>query len=91
MQVPESNQGIAGIKFPIISDQSHRISRDYGVLIKDEGISLRAVFIIDPAGFIQYSVTHNLNVGRSVDEILRVLAALQSGGLCYSDWKPDEN
>ena len=90
MQTGRERQGIADLRFPLLSDKTGRIARDYGVLLEDEGVALRGLFIIDPEGVIQYSVTHNLNVGRSVDETLRVLEAIQSGGLCGSDWKPGQ-
>ena len=90
MALSRERQGVAGLRFPLLSDKTGRIARDYGVLLEDEGVALRGLFIIDPDGMIQYSVTHNLNVGRSVDEILRVLEAIQSGGLCGSDWKPGQ-
>ncbi len=85
---PREANGIAGVQFPIVSDATHNIAREWGVLLEDEGVSLRGLFILDPEGVVQYAALHNLNVGRSVDETLRVLAALQSGGLCGSDWKP---
>jgi alkyl hydroperoxide reductase subunit AhpC len=69
---------------------THQIAADYGVLIDGEGIALRGLFIIDPDGVLQYSTINSLNVGRSVDETLRILQALQSGGLCPSDWKPGQ-
>ncbi len=83
-------QGIADLRFPLLSDKTGRIARNYGVLLEEEGVALRGLFIVDPEGVIQYAVTHNLNVGRSVDETLRVLEAIQSGGLCGSDWKPGQ-
>ena len=90
MGMGPDRQGIEGLRFPLLSDKTGRIARAYGVLLEDEGVALRGLFIIDPAGVIQYSVTHNLNVGRSVAETLRVLEAIQSGGLCGSDWKPGQ-
>lgn len=90
MRTPREQNGIEGVRFPILSDATHRIARDYGVLLEEAGVALRGLFIIDPDGVIQYAVTHNLNVGRSVDETLRVLFAIQSGGLCGSDWKPGQ-
>ncbi len=78
------------VKFPIIADTSHRLSRTFGVLIDEEGIALRGTFIIDPDGVLRYQVISDLNVGRSVEETLRVLKALQTGGLCPVDWKPGE-
>jgi alkyl hydroperoxide reductase subunit AhpC len=53
-------------------------------------VALRGLFIIDPSGILQYGVVHSLNIGRSTDETLRVLEALQTGGLCPSDWKPGQ-
>jgi peroxiredoxin 2/4 len=88
MQIPREKNGIEGLQFPLLSDQTHQIARDYSVLIEDKGIALRGLFIIDPNGVLQYATITNLNVGRSVDETLRVLQAIQSGGLCGSDWKP---
>ena len=78
------------IKYPVLADTSHKISKEYGVLIEEEGIALRGTFIIDPNGVLQYQVVSALNVGRSVDETLRVLQALQTGGLCQMEWKPGQ-
>jgi len=90
MGIGREDQGIAGLRFPLLSDKTGRIARAYGVLLEEEGVALRGLFIVDPAGVIQYAVTHNLNVGRSVAETLRVLEAIQSGWLCGSDWKPGQ-
>jgi peroxiredoxin (alkyl hydroperoxide reductase subunit C) len=60
------------------------------VLLEDEGIALRGLFIIDPEGIVRYQVVTDNNIGRSVDETLRVLEALQTGGLCGADWKPGQ-
>ncbi len=79
---------IGKINFPMLSDLTKEVSRDYGILIEGQGIALRGTFIIDPHGKIQYQAVHNLNVGRSVDEILRVLSALQTGQLCPVEWEP---
>ncbi|GMQ63867.1 peroxiredoxin [Vallitalea maricola] len=85
------NGDLGKINFPIASDMTKSVSRDYGVLLEDEGIALRGLFIIDTEGVVKYSVIHDLNVGRSVDETLRVLQALQAGGLCPVDWAPGED
>ena len=90
MGMGPDRQGIEGLRFPLLSDKTGRIARAYGVLLEEEGVALRGLFIVDPEGVIQYAVTHNLNVGRSVAETLRVLEAIQSGGLCGSDWKPEQ-
>ncbi|MFA5524522.1 MAG: peroxiredoxin [Tissierellales bacterium] len=74
------------LKFPLASDKIGTTAMNYGVLIEDKGIALRGLFIIDPEGLIRYSVVHDLGIGRSVEETLRVLKALQTGGLCPIDW-----
>ncbi len=80
--------GLGEMHFPLASDITKEVAREYGVLIEDQGIALRGLFIIDPSGILQYGVVNSLNIGRSTDETLRVLQALQTGGLCPSDWKP---
>jgi alkyl hydroperoxide reductase subunit AhpC len=88
IQTPREQNGIAGLRYPLASDITKAVSADYGVLVEDEGVALRGLFIINPAGVLQYAVVHNLNIGRSVDETLRVLEAIQTGGLCAADWQP---
>jgi alkyl hydroperoxide reductase subunit AhpC len=78
------------IKYPLFSDITKEVSRAYGVLKEDSGIALRGLFIIDPEGILQYQLVHNLSVGRSVEETLRVLKALQTGENCPVNWKPGE-
>jgi len=90
ISTPRDKNGIEGVKFPIASDITKEVARKYGVLIEEEGIELRGLFIIDPKGVLQYSVVHGLNIGRSVDETLRVLEALQTGGMCPANWKPGQ-
>ena len=62
----------------------------FGVATEEEGIALRGLFIINPEGELQYSVVNHNNIGRDVDETLRVLQALQTGGLCPANWKPGQ-
>lgn len=76
--------------YPLIGDVTKRVSRDYGVLLEDEGIATRGTFLIDPEGTIQYMGIHNLSVGRDAGEILRVLQGLQSGELCGAGWNPGD-
>lgn len=83
-------EDLGGIDFPLLSDFHKRISRDYNVLIEETGMSMRGTFIIDPQGKIRYMVVSDDNVGRSTEETLRVLLALQTGKLCPVDWKPGE-
>lgn len=80
------NYDIGKVKFPIASDMTKEVARDYGVLLEDEGVALRGLFIINPEGVVKYSVVHDLDVARSVDETLRVLKALKTGGQCPVDW-----
>jgi peroxiredoxin (alkyl hydroperoxide reductase subunit C) len=82
--------GLGGLDYPLASDITKEVARSYGVLIEEEGIALRGLFIIDPEGILRYAVVSDLNVGRSVDETLRVLQALQSGGMCPIDWHPGD-
>jgi peroxiredoxin (alkyl hydroperoxide reductase subunit C) len=81
---------LGGLEYPLLSDDNKTLSRAYGVLDEKEGVSLRATFIISPAGVISYQVVSHVNVGRSVEETLRVLKALRTERLCPSDWKPGD-
>lgn len=90
IKTPVKDGGLGGLNYPLASDITKQVSRDYGVLVEDQGIALRGLFIIDPEGVLRYQVVTDLNVGRSVDETLRVLQALQTGGLCPIDWHPGE-
>ena len=78
--------GIGPLDFPLASDVAGVVAQQYGVWSPTKHVSYRGTFMIDPEGVVQYSVIHNLAVGRSVDETLRVLDALQSGGLCPASW-----
>lgn len=78
------------VKFPVLADLTHKVARDYGVLIEDKGISLRGTFLIDPKGVLQFSTINALDVGRSVEEIVRTLQALETGELCPASWKPGD-
>ncbi|GAB6933644.1 peroxiredoxin [Calditerricola satsumensis] len=90
INTPRDANGLGKLKYPLASDQLHTVSRDYGVYLEDQGVALRGLFIIDPEGIVRYQVVHDLNVGRDVDEVLRVLQALQTGGLCPANWKPGQ-
>jgi peroxiredoxin 2/4 len=84
---PRERNGIAGVKYPLASDTSKVTSRAYDVL-DDAGLAQRGLFIVDPNGILKFATVTDNNVGRSVDEVLRMLQALQSGGLCAANWKP---
>lgn len=88
LNTPRNANGIAGTRFPLAADFTKETARAYGVLDESTGAARRGLFIIDPQGIVKYAVVTDDNVGRSVDETLRVLAALQTGGLCPADWRP---
>lgn len=83
---PVDRGGIGPLQFPLAADPGGDVSRAYGVWLEAHGCSARGLFIIDPAGILQYVVVHNASVGRNADETLRVLDALRSGGLCPASW-----
>ncbi len=81
---------LGGLEYPLLSDVDRSLSRSYGVLDEKENVALRATFIINPRGAISYVVVSHVNVGRSVEETLRVVKALRTERLCPSDWRPGE-
>jgi len=91
INTPKEKNGIAGLRYPLVADYKKETARAYGILDESTGVAQRGLFIIDPEGILRYSVVTNDNVGRSVDETLRVLQALQTGGLCAADWKPGKD
>lgn len=90
LNTPRDKGGVEGLKYPLASDITKQVARNYGVLIEDKGIALRGLFVIDPDGVLRYAVVHDLNVGRSADETIRVIQALQTGGLCQAEWRPGQ-
>jgi len=90
IKTPRDQNGIEGLKYPLASDVGGRLAAKYNILVEESNIALRGLFIINPEGILQYAVVHDLNIGRSVDETLRVLQGLQTGGLCAADWKPGQ-
>ena len=87
------NGGIGKIGFPLVADLDKSISEDYGVLLAD-GISLRGLFLIDREGVVRHQLVNDLPLGRSVEEAIRILDALQFtekyGEVCPANWKPGE-
>ncbi|SER68838.1 peroxiredoxin [Psychrobacillus sp. OK032] len=84
------DNGLGELKYPLAADTNHVVAREYGVLIEEEGVALRGLFIINPEGELQYQTVFHNNIGRDVDETLRVLQALQTGGLCPANWRPGQ-
>jgi peroxiredoxin 2/4 len=82
---------LGGIDYPLLSDSDKTMSRDYGVLIEKEAVSARATFILNPARDVNYLMVSHMNVGRSVEETLRVLKALRTGRLCPAEWRPGQD
>jgi alkyl hydroperoxide reductase subunit AhpC len=91
VRTPRAEGGLGGLEYPLVSDLTKKISHDYGVLL-DGGVALRGLFLIDKQGIVRAVTIHDLPLGRSVDEALRVLDALQfhekHGEVCPADWKP---
>ena len=90
INTPRDQNGIADLQYPLLADVGGRLAAKYNILVEEANIALRGLFIINPEGILQYSVVHDLNIGRSVDETLRVLQGLQTGGLCAADWTPGQ-
>lgn len=90
ISTPRSETGLGAIDYPIAADFTKEVARKYDVLVENVGQALRGLFIINPEGIVRYQVVHDMNIGRSVDETLRVLEALQTGGLCAVNWQPGD-
>jgi alkyl hydroperoxide reductase subunit AhpC len=99
INTPRSKGGLGKMDIPILADLSKSLSKNYGVLIEDPadgdcGVSYRATFIIDPSGTVRSVSVNDLPVGRSVDEVLRLVKAFQyvekHGEVCPAGWKPGD-
>lgn len=89
----DTSATIKKIKFPMLADPTHKVCKEYGTLIEEEGIPLRATILIDPDGIIKAFEYHDNSLGRSIDEIQRKLEAGQftrenKGEVCPMNWKP---
>jgi alkyl hydroperoxide reductase subunit AhpC len=81
---------LKALPFPMLADTKRELSTALGVLHRQEGVPLRATFIVDPTGIIRHVSVNDLSVGRNVDEVLRVLDGLQTDELCPCNWKPGD-
>jgi peroxiredoxin 2/4 len=85
------NGGIGEVQFPMVADVSHSIMNAYGIAHPDAGVAMRASFLIDKEGVVQHQVVNNLPLGREVDEMLRMVDALQfheeHGEVCPAGWQ----
>jgi peroxiredoxin 2/4 len=95
IQSDRKSGGLGDLNYPLVADLKKTISEAYNVLDPEEGIALRGLFIIDQDGVIQHSTINNLSFGRSVDETLRVLQAIQHvqthpDEVCPAGWQPGD-
>lgn len=94
IKTPRGRGGLGFMQIPIVADTTKEISARYGVLIEQLGIALRGLFIINPEGVVQQVTVNDLPIGRSVDETLRLLQAIQfhskHGEVCPANWKPGD-
>ena len=93
-QVDRKEGGIKGVNYPLVSDLSKNIARSYGVLLEGPGIALRGLFIVNKDGVLKHSTINHLDLGRNIDEVLRVLDAVdfseEHGEVCPANWKKGE-
>lgn len=91
---PRNEGGLGKIAYPMIADQTHEIARSYRVLLKDAGVALRGLFLIDKVGVVRHMVVNDLPLGRSVDEAIRMVDALtffeENGEVCPANWHPGD-
>jgi peroxiredoxin (alkyl hydroperoxide reductase subunit C) len=87
---PRNQGGIGPVAYSLVADLNKQIARDYDVLL-NESVALRGLFLIDKSGVVRHQVVNDLPLGRSVDEALRIVKALQffetRGEVCPADWK----
>jgi peroxiredoxin (alkyl hydroperoxide reductase subunit C) len=86
----DSHNDLKGMKHLMLSDNTHQLSEEFGVLKEDQGVAYRGTFLIDPNGVVRWSAINDLPVGRNVEEVLRVLDALQTDKLCPCNWHKGE-
>jgi alkyl hydroperoxide reductase subunit AhpC len=82
-----SHPDLKDLPFPMLADIKREIAQAFGVLDRNEGVALRATFIVDPQNVIRFASVNDLNVGRNPQEVLRVLDALQTDELCPCNWQ----
>lgn len=94
LNIPKNKGGIGGVKYPLVADIHRSIARDYDVL-SDEGVAYRGLFLIDKNGVVRHQLVNDLPLGRSVDEVLRLVDALKHnekhGEVCPANWTPDKD
>jgi lipoyl-dependent peroxiredoxin subunit C len=85
-----SHPDLKNLEIPLLADTSKSLAEDLGILEAKEKTAYRATFITDPKGIIRWICINDLDVGRNVDEVIRVLDGLQNGGLIPCNWKKGE-
>jgi len=94
INTPRIKGGLGGLNFPLVSDLTKQIAKDYGVLTADGTVAMRGLFLIDREGVVRHALVNDLPIGRSVDEVIRTLDALQffelHGEVCPANWKPGQ-
>ena len=86
----QSREDLGKVAFPWLADIKRELSTALDILDKNEGVALRATFIVDPQGIIRFASVNDLSVGRNPQEVLRVLDALQTDELCPCNWQAGE-
>jgi len=86
----KSHPDLKDLPFPMLSDIRHDLSNALGIIHPTEGVAMRATFIVDPENVIRFVAVTDLDVGRNVDDVLRVLDALQTDELCPCNWQKGE-
>jgi len=86
----QHKEELVDLPFPMLADVKRELTHSLGILDKNEGVSQRATFIVDPQGIIRFVMVTDLNVGRNPREVLRVLDALQTDELCPCNWQKGE-
>ncbi len=84
------HKDLRDLPIPMLADTKRELASALGILHKQDGVALRATFIVDPQGVIRFASVTDMSVGRNVDEVLRVLDALQTDELCPCNWKPGD-
>ena len=84
------HEDLRDLKFPMLADTSKSLAEELGILEPNEKVAYRATFIIDPDGIVRWTCVNDLNVGRNVDEVIRVLDGLQTDELCPCNWEKGE-
>lgn len=86
----KNHDDLKNLRFPMLADTSKSLADELGILESNEKVAYRATYIVDPQGIVRWVSLYDLSVGRNVEEVLRVLDALQTDELCPCNWKKGE-